>query len=289
MISFSEHLSENEYMEEALSYLDEALIQFGGKRKTQFGQVLILAGGAGSGKGFVISNLISLQGKAIDVDALKIAIAKAPKIVQTIKDETGTDITTLDLKTPQHVSKLHTIISDILNLPNRKDQALYASILAADPERKPNLIFDVTLKDIRKLESISYQVQEIGYKPENIHIVWVVNDIEVAKVQNLNRNRSVPEEILVGTHRGAAFTMKDILDMGDRLKAYMDGMIYVAFNKVKVDSEVAKSKRGGQYITMANYIKVKDTGKPQMTSISLPKEVTDKINSYTPKVSKWGK
>lgn len=34
--------------------LDEALITFGGKAYPKFGQVVILAGGAGSGKGFTV-------------------------------------------------------------------------------------------------------------------------------------------------------------------------------------------------------------------------------------------
>ncbi len=50
--------------------IDEALITFGGKAYPKFGQVVILAGGAGSGKGFVNSNLLGIDGKVFDVDAL---------------------------------------------------------------------------------------------------------------------------------------------------------------------------------------------------------------------------
>lgn len=34
--------------------------------------------------------------------------------------------------------------------------------MTAHPDRKPNMIFDVTLSDVRKLASISYGVEELG-------------------------------------------------------------------------------------------------------------------------------
>ena len=116
---------------------------------------------------------------------------------------------------------------------SRRMKTLYTSILTAPPDRKPNIIFDVTLKDLQKLEKITRQVSAIGYPKENVHIVWVVNDIEVAKAQNKDpkRGRVVPADILVNTHRGASATMNDILNMGKGLRKYMDGDIAFAFNK----------------------------------------------------------
>src|SRR5690606_17444396 len=115
----------------------------------------------------VLKNLIDIQAKTLDVDALKEAAAKAPRIVKKVEQETGHDMTKLNLKNPDDVSTMHSIIADVLNLPNKRDQALFTSILAAHPDRKPNLIFDVTLKDMRKLQNISSQVKKIGYKNEN--------------------------------------------------------------------------------------------------------------------------
>ena len=42
-----------EYIEEQYDVLIEKLITFGGKAYPKFGNVVIMAGGAGSGKGFV--------------------------------------------------------------------------------------------------------------------------------------------------------------------------------------------------------------------------------------------
>lgn len=280
----------NEYIEtERLEQINEALITFGGQAYPKFGNVIIMAGGAGSGKGFVKSNLIGAEGYTFDVDELKSLAIRTPAIVKKVKDDLGLDLRDIgsDLNNPDNVSKLHDIIGDYLRIPDRRTASLYRSIMLADKNRKPNLIFDVTLKDMRKLQNISRNVVDIGYDKSNIHIVWVVNDIEVAKRQNLSRSRSVPVEILINTHRGAAQTMGDILNMGKNLAKYMDGDIVFAFNKVGVDVELDRSGKGGQYVTDANYFYVKRKGKSPTSIKDLSSDLKRKISSYVPKNVEW--
>jgi len=269
--------------------LMEKLITFGGKAYPKFGNVLIMAGGAGSGKGFIQQNLIGLEGKSFDPDELKKLAGKSPLINKRVKDEFGVDLKDLGskLKVPENVSKLHEIIGDALNLPNRKQAAFFASVMSADPERKPNIIFDTTLKDATKLQKLSRQVTELGYEKKNIHIVWVVNDIEMAKKQNLTRPRVVPAEILVNTHRGASNTMGDILKMGETLRKYMDGDIVFAFNKMNVDTELVKSDHGGQYMKDADYVYIKRAGKSLPPLNTLNKQMLAKVKSYVPKNIDW--
>ena len=290
-----------EYIESQYDELMEALITFGGQAYPKFGNVVIMAGGAGSGKGFVKDNLVGIEGKVFDVDELKTLASKTPIIRRRAKAEFGVDLENLakNLKNPENVAKLHEIIGDAMDLPDRRMKAFYTSVLTAPEDRKPNIIFDVTLKDLRKLQNITRQVSAIGYPKENIHIVWVVNDIEVAKAQNVKRARTVPVEILVNTHRGASQTMGDIVNMGSSLRKYMDGDIAFAFNKVGVDSEVMKSDKAGQKIGMkgktkggmfvkdANYFYVKRKGKPPTPVAKLDKELRMKINSYVPKGVEW--
>ena len=278
-----------EAIAEQAEMLMEKLITFGGKAYPKFGNVLIMAGGAGSGKGFVQQNLIGLEGKSFDPDELKKLAGKSPLINKRVKDEFGVDLKDLGskLKVPENVSKLHEIIGDALNLPNRKQAAFFASVMSADPERKPNIIFDTTLKDATKLQKLSRQVTELGYEKKNIHIVWVVNDIEMAKKQNLTRPRVVPAEILVNTHRGASNTMGDILKMGETLRKYMDGDIVFAFNKMNVDTELVKSDHGGQYMKDADYVYVKRAGKSLPPLSTLNKQMLAKIKEYVPKNIDW--
>ena len=293
------------YIEEQYEVLLEKLITFGGQAYPKFGNVVIMAGGAGSGKGFVKDNLVGVEGFTFDVDKLKTLAAKTSIIAKRVKAEMGVDLEDLaaNLKNSDNVTKLHEIIGDALKLDDRRLKALYTSILSADPARKPNIIFDVTLKDLRKLEKLTRQAMSLGYDKKNIHIVWVVNDIEVALDQNDTRDRVVKPEILIGTHRGAAATMADIINMGSRLNTYMDGDIVFAFNKVKVDSNLAKAAKGqekvgrkigmagdtegGQYIVDANYFYVKRQGKSAIPQSKLSKDLKNKIAAYVPAGVNW--
>lgn len=284
----ADHIRE-EYVEEQYDVLLEKLITFGGKAYPKFGNVVIMAGGAGSGKGFVKDKLVGIEGFTFDVDALKTLAANTPAIQRKVKKDLGVDLKKLagNLKDPENVGKLHSIIGDFLNLDDKRLKTLYTSIISAAPDRKPNIIFDVTLKDLQKLEKVTRQVSMLGYDRSNIHIVWVVNDIEVAKTQNMKRDRVVPGEILVNTHRGASNTMADIINMGKSLKSYMDGDIVFAFNKIKVDSSLVKSGKGGEYVKDANYFYVKRKAKGPTPIAKLDKDIRNKIASYVPKGADW--
>lgn len=274
---------------ESTEPLDEKLITFAKKAYPKSGNVLILAGGAGSGKGYVLNNLIGMEGKVFNVDDLKSLSLRAPKLKKKIKDEFGIDMSKLSLLKGKDVATLHDIVSSELNLPNKKMAAFFADVIFKDPKDKPNVIFDVTLKDLFKLKSVTSMVQNAGYEKKNTHIVWVVNDIEVAKVQNKDpkRGRVVPVEILVNTHRGASQTMLDIVKMGKGLKSYMDGDIVFAFNKINVDSAIEVSKRGGSYIKDADYFYVKRAGKQPESFNNIGDKVLNKIQGYVPNANTW--
>jgi hypothetical protein len=301
MQKFNHFITEQDLIENTAQDLMEKLITFGGKAYPKFGNIVVMAGGAGSGKGFILSNLVGIEGKTFDVDELKKLASKTPAIQKRVKDELGVDIFKLsqDLKDPKNVEKLHDIIGNYLKTDKSKEKLFYRSVLTAPADRKPNIIFDMTFKELSKLEKVANDASKLGYDKKNIHIVWVVNDIEVAKAQNLKRARVVPSEILVNTHRGAANTMGDIINMGNKLKKYMDGDIVFAFNKVGVDANLAKSDKdgkkigmkgntkGGSYIKDANYFYVKRQGKPPTSVDKLDKEIRAKIKSYIPKEIDW--
>lgn len=289
MQRFNHFITEQEYLQGEAEALMEKLITFGGQAYPNYGNIVVMAGGAGSGKGFVLSNLVGVEGKVFDVDELKTLASKTPAIKKRVADELGVDIEDLakNLKDPANVGKLHDIMGDYLQLDKRKERAFYRSVIAAPEDRKPNIIFDMTFKELRKLEKVARDAEKLGYDKKNVHIVWVVNDIEVAKQQNAKRARTVPSEILINTHRGAANTMGDIINMGNKLKKYMDGDIVFAFNKVGVDASLAKSGKGGSYVKDANYFYVKRAGKPPTSVDKLDKEIRQKIKSYVPKNVDW--
>ncbi len=277
-----------EYFEEYNKILNEKLITFGKSPYPKFNTVVIMAGGAGSGKGFIKNKLLGVEGFTFDVDALKQLAMRTPVIIQKAKEKTGVDLDKLDLKNPENTSLIHTIIGDIFGIDKSKLKTMYYSILTAPVDRKPNLIFDVTLKDLYKLENLTRELKRIGYSDKNIHIVWVINHIEVAKAQNEKRSRTVPVEILVNTHRGVSQTMHDILTMGDSLKKYMDGSIVLAFNQTKVDSLLVKNdNNSGSWVKEALYVYVKRPGEPVVSLDDINKELRQKIADYVPPGVSW--
>ena len=307
MRKFKSHINHTSktLFEERIELL-EKLITFGGKAYPKFGNVIIMAGGAGSGKGFIKNNLVGAEGFNFDVDEMKRLVGKAPRIIKKVKDELGIDLKELsaNLRNPENVLKLHSIVGDTLNIKDKRLNALYQSILLANEDRKPNLIFDVTLKDLNKLQDLTYRASQLGYDKKNIHIVWVINDIEVAKRQNEKRSRVVAAEILINTHRGVSATMNDVLSMGKKLNQYMDGDIVFAFNKVNVDTELVtkdasapteRQKKAGMFtgkgtasfVKDAEYFYVKRAGKPVIPIDKLSKSIRRKISNYVPPEVKW--
>lgn len=296
-------------------YLLEKLITLGGKAYPKFGNVVILAGGGGSGKGFIQSQLLGIQGKTFDVDALKSLAVKSEKISQRVKKEIGVDLSQFKfkgaLKNPETVSLLHGIIGDELKLPDKEKRAFFSSIMTADPERKPNVIFDVTLKSLQKFDNLISNVTRLGYDKKNIHLVWIINDIEIALKQNAERDRFVKPEILINTHVGAQQTVADIIKLGDKISSYMDGDIVFAFNKVGVDTTYIKSPKqsadfkflttknkkgetvkvdvsgGGGYLKDANFFYIKKAGKPITPFDKIDKDIRAKIKDYVPKGVEW--
>ena len=275
------------------SELDEALITFGGKSYPKFGQIVIQAGGAGAGKGFIQSKLLGIEGKVINVDDVKTWVGKSVQLVSLIKAKTGVDISyeALPLSDPKNTSILHDIISNVMGITDKLEANLFKSIATSAPDRKPNLIFDVTLKDLDKLDRITRNVMPLGYEKDNIHIVWIVTPVEKAIQQNIERGkqvggRMVSTEILIATHKGAAMTLHDLIYSVDTsLSKYMNGDMWIAFNMAGVDSDVKRSSAGGSFIGKgAQYVKIKKQGSP----IQIPeKELANKIASYVPKTGSW--
>jgi predicted kinase len=260
-------------------FVNEALIKIADNRNQQlFGNVVIFAGGSGSGKGFIIDNLLDIQGKTMDVDKLKSLALKSPIIRRRIKNSTDIDILNLDLKKPEHTFILHQAIKES-GLKDQFDIMTFSSIITQPEDRKPNIIFDVTMKNIDDLQEISFTAEKLGYKKENIHIIWVVNDIETAKIQNKTRDRTVPEKVLELIHLSVAVTLRGIINYGKEMRSFFDGKMFLVFNnRFSDDVELLKSNLSGFFIKNAKYMQIK---KRKGEIEELNKETIKKIEDYT--------
>lgn len=297
-LNFSKYLNEGMLSESDINILNEVLIQFGSKSETQFGQIVVLAGGAGSGKGFIKDKLLDIQGKVFDVDKLKELAVKAPMINKRVKSEYGVELDEMDMSKPDDVTKLHVIISK-MGLDKGRKGVLAKSIIGAHKDRKPNIIFDVTLKDLQKMANISYYVQELGYEKKNIHIVWILQKFKVAQELNADRPRKVRADILLDTHRLVSYEMSLVLKDAVNMRTYMDGKFIVVPNQQDVDNKavvtgkqvakVIKTKTaGGFFFAKADYYIIKERGKSFTNLKSLSSELLRKIKQYVPNPEVWG-
>lgn len=243
-------------------YLEEKAIVVG--NGARYGQIIFLAGGAGSGKGFTVTNF--LEGdkfKVRDVDEWKRIVLK----INSIKRE-NEELLNLDLRNPDHVFKLHKHVEGM----GLKDKTLLGLLQGMTEGRLPNIIFDVTLKKESAITNVLPSLLAAGYKPEDINLVWVLTDYSVAVKQNKTRSRVVPDDILLQTHEGAANTMIRMIEKG--MPNGMDGSLHVVLGGKKhtvfytdEKGKPLKTSRGKYVIKSFDYITVKKAGKRMLDSV----------------------
>lgn len=302
-LSFSEYINLKDYRANEL--VEKQILYNNGKR---YGQIVFLAGGAGSGKGFAIKHF--MQGeefKIRDVDEMKIAFQKLDavgkftvddllskygdkiserdmKLIQSEIVEKKLKLSDLNLKTPTHVYLLHVIV----RATGAKDKTLDLMLAGAEKGQLPNILFDSTFKDVEDMEKVLPLLLKAGYEPKNIHLTWVLTNYEIAIKNNKSRSRVVPEDILLATHSGAAQTVYHLVDTG--LPKEVDGGIYIILNNPEntiyiVDPRTGKQyrdSRGNPVIKDFKYLTMKEPGKPAKKEIELKKQLLTWIRDNTP-------
>jgi len=259
---------------ESQEYLEEKLLLINNGKK--YGQIVFLAGGAGSGKGFASTNFMEKEKfKVRDVDEWKTAFMKIGALKNKYPEIKG-----LNLKKPADVTKLHAFIEKL----GIKDNTMNA-LLSGMKNKKilPNIMFDITAKNINSIHKLMPDLLRAGYNPANIHMVWVLTDYQLAVTNNRTRPRIVQDDILFQTHTGAANTMFDLIKNKGK-KLAINGEIKVILNNLENtihwkddDAGVSPENRtSGKYIKSKDgeklgvikdftYITIKQRGKPNKT------------------------
>ena len=272
MFPFSKFLAEQ--------YLEEKLIMYNqGKR---YGQIVFLAGGAGSGKGFAIANFMEKEKfKIRDVDEWK-------KGFQKLADTQGLypEIKGLKLKNPKDVYKLHMFVKKT----GIKEKSLDLLLQDANTKHLSNIMFDITMKDAADIGDVLPKLLEAGYDSKNIHLTWVLTNYAVSIVNNRNRERVVPEDIMLLSHEGAAKSMYDVVK--GKLPRGLNGGVRVVLNNrentipwVDPDSkEVMKDHKSGSVLVKDfTYLTFKKEGKSIGPEMDVKKQLLGWIASNVPK------
>lgn len=270
MLTFNEHTDMREYQQ-----LDEKLIMYNqGKR---YGQVVFLAGGAGSGKGFAQKEFMEGDKfKVFDVDELKKLFIK----VRDLK---------MDLRKPQDVFDLHMMVKKSGVKDARLNLLAKSLSQSKSKDTLPNLMFDVTLKEIDDIKEMMPMLNALGYDAKNIHVTWVLTDYYVAVKANQERSRVVPDDILLQTHIGASKTMTDIIK--GQLPSGVNGEVRVILNNRRntipftdKDGKVIKGSGSDKMIVKDfTYLTLKKSGKRFEKESSVQKQVFNWIKDNVPK------
>ena len=303
-LKFLEYIQKRDF--ETYSLLSEKLIVFNNGAK--YGQIVFLAGGAGSGKGFAIDNYISGSDfKIRDVDELKIAFQKLDsmgkfttndllkKYGDKIKESDaafiekhitskGLSLSQLDLKVPEHVYALHVLV----RATGVKEKTLDLLLDGAKENILPNVLFDSTFADMSDIETYLPRLIKLGYDTKNIHIAWVLTNYEIAMKNNAKRSRVVPDDILLRTHKGAAQTILSLVKTG--LPSEIDGGIYVILNNPENTMFLIDPKTGEHYKDIKGkkvvkdflYITMKKPGKAITTDADVKKQLYAWIKDNVP-------
>ena len=261
-------------------YLEEKLIMYNqGKR---YGQIVFLAGGAGSGKGFAIATFMEKEKfKIRDVDEWK-------KAFQTLADTKGVypEIQGLKLSNPKDVYKLHTFVRN----KGIKDKTLDLLLQDSNTNRLPNIMFDITMKDANDIGDVLPKLIEAGYDSKNIHLTWVLTNYAVAIVNNRNRERVVPEDIMLLSHEGAAKSMYEVIK--GKLPRGLNGGVRVVLNNRDntipwVDPDTKKPmkdhKSGDVLVKDFTYLSFKKEGKSMGPELGIKKQLLGWISANVPK------
>jgi len=259
---------------ESQEYLEEKLLLINNGKK--YGQIVFLAGGAGSGKGFASTNFMEKEKfKVRDVDEWKTAFMKIGALKNKYPEIKG-----LHLKKPADVAKLHAFIEK-LGIKDNTMNALLSGM--KNKSVLPNIMFDITGKNINSIAKMMPNLLNAGYNPADIHMVWVLTDYQLAVTNNRTRPRIVQDDILFQTHTGAANTMFDLIKNKGK-KLAINGEIKVILNNLENtihwkddDAGVSPENRtSGKYIKSKDgeklgvikdftYITIKRRGKPNKT------------------------
>lgn len=241
--------------------INEKLITFNKKAYPKYNQIVIVCGGGGSGKGFVVKNVLGIDAKVLNVDDVKEILVKMKgdgELSKKFEEKYGKSLDKVDMTIPKDVSDLHEFVGD-----NKLAEKLNNSVFKqqANKKDKDNIIFDVTLKNYPKVEDIARLAGIGGYDINNIHLVWVLNNFDTAVEQNNSRDRKVDASILKKTHVGCANQVHRILRYSDG-HDLVGGDVWIYFGSTNTgDAKMVNSQNGGRYISDFCAVKCKSAGK----------------------------
>jgi len=198
-------------------------------------------------------------------------------LIQSEMLDKGITISKLNLRNPTHVYLLHMIVK----ATGAKEKTLDSMLMGARLGKLPNILFDITFKDLDEFNRVVPDLIRVGYEPRNIHLTWVLTNYNVAIQNNKNRPRTVPEDILLSTHQGAAKTVFNLIK--DETPAEIGGRVDVILNN-RENLVFWKNAEGRPSLVVKDftYLNLKEAGKRPRKEIEVKKQLLQWIRDNTP-------
>lgn len=184
---------------EYIKDIEEARIVPFGKtgNSEKFAQCVILAGGPGTGKGYIRSNYLNTDYKVFNVDNLK-------QLYVGMVNKGVIDDKKYDFKNADDVSELHYKISSKKWKEKERDRVFNN----VNKSKLPNVCFDITCKKPNDLKEILEYTIPLGYK---VTLVWVIGNVDVASENNKKRSRSIDDALLRNIHKDVNRFLPELL------------------------------------------------------------------------------
>ena len=213
-----------------LNLTESSVVTFDGKVYPEYGHAVVLAGGAGSGKGYIQNVGIPIDAKVLDVDHLKQLYTKALKHDTSVRDTAikKGDKLSYDFKNDADVSELHGIVDD-KGYSKAQQDAFFNS---RNPEKLTNVIFDITGKNPSKLADYGKKLKAMGYTTT---FVWVVCSREKAALQNLWRSRVVSQKLFHTIHNEVKKSVFTFLNNSSLCNSYDNAWIIFTSEEGLID------------------------------------------------------
>ena len=225
------------------NYLTE--IDVSPNKGAKYGQVIFLVGGAASGKSTATKKFINTANyKILNPDDVKDLIVKAGKkdipFFSSMKD--------IDPDSPKGSQQVHAFMRST-KVSSKKSRTMMRA-MQKGKETLPNLLFDRTFAFSGEFKKISRGLIKAGYKAENIHVVFVFTDINIALKRNRERTRTLPDDIIVSTAQGAKARFVELF-FGKAKGAVANGDWHIIIDRGK---EAIQVKEAGKRVDRAGEV-----------------------------------
>ena len=245
-------------------------ITFAGEQYPRYNHAVIIVGGIGSDKKSVINDLMSIEGEVYSLEKKVEYVLRNDSIKKRILKNKGVDLDKFDQSNPIEKAELYYYVERFGYESNSMSPVESVSPPKIDPERIPNCIIQDSVED-----TIDFYNETRGlnrwsdYDKKDIHLVWVINDLEeVVKQYLANANKNISDALIRSSFHSITRLMKQILNGSMALSDYMDGDIWLVFDKdtivhfKKSGSPIDKSKLTDEVI---DAIKERIPERPRLT------------------------